>query len=291
MKAQDHQYAYINEQLLPLDKAVVHISDLAIQRGYGIFDFFKIQEGHPYFLDDYLHRFVQSAALMHLEVPHQQEVLKSMIYTLIEKNKLLQSGIKMILTGGYSDDGYSPAAPNLVITQQDFSLPGRDQLERGINVITYQYQRELSAAKTINYSMGIWLINNIRKQKAVDVLYHQGGVVSEFPRSNFFIVKADNTVVTPASGVLGGITRKHVLSLAAIDYQVEEGVITLEDIYQAKEAFTTSTTKRIVPIVSVDNKAVGNGKPGEVSGALLEGLLKMEQEDREAKAHHSYYKF
>ena len=88
MKEQKHQYVYVNEQLLPLDKAVLHVSDLAIQRGYGIFDFFKIQEGHPYFLDDYLHRFYRSAGLMYLEVPHQQEVLKSMIYTLIEKNNL-----------------------------------------------------------------------------------------------------------------------------------------------------------------------------------------------------------
>ena len=291
MKELKHKYVYINEQLLPLDKAVLHVSDLAIQRGYGIFDFFKIQEGHPYFLDDYLHRFYRSAGLMNLEVPHQQEVLKSMIYTLIEKNNLFQSGIKMILTGGYSVDGYHPAAPNLVVTQQDFSLPGGDQLETGIEVITHEYQRELSAAKTINYSMGIWLIDNIRRQQAADVLYHQQGVVSEFPRSNFFIVKKDNTVVTPASGVLAGITRKHVLSLAARDFQAEEGVVTLEDIFQAKEAFLTSTTKRIVPIVKVDHKVIGTGKPGDVSRTLLEGLLKMEREDREGPAHPSFYKF
>lgn len=291
MKEHNHKYAYINDQLLPLEKAVVHVSDLAIQRGYGIFDFFKIQEGHSYFLDAYLQRFYRSAALMYLEVPHQQEVLKSMIYTLMEKNNIFQSGIKLILTGGYSEDGYHPAAPNLVITQQEFSLPGGDQLDCGIEVITHEYQRDLSAAKTINYSMGIWLIGKIRQQKAADVLYHQHGAVTEFPRSNFFIVRKDNTVVTPGSGVLAGITRKHVLSLAASDFQAEEGVVTLEDIFQAKEAFLTSTTKRIVPIVKVDHKIIGNGKPGEVSRTLLDGLLRLEREDLEAKAHQSFYKF
>jgi len=292
MKEPIKNYTYVNEELLPLDQAFLHVSDLAIQRGYGVFDFFKIQDGHPFFLDDYLHRFYQSATLMLMEVPHQPEVLRSMIYTLIEKNNLSQSGIKMILTGGYSTDGYQPSIPNLVITQQAFSLPGSEQLDKGISVITHEYQRELSAAKTINYSMGIWLIDKIRQSKASDVLYRKGGVVSEFPRSNVFIVKDDNTVVTPAHGVLAGITRKHVLELAASDYQAVEGEVTLDDVYQAKEVFLTSTTKRIVPIVKVDDKVIGNGKPGLVSRTLLAGLVSLELEDRQAKAAHSqFYKF
>ncbi len=292
MKEHVRQYAYVNEELLPLDQAFLHVGDLAIQRGYGVFDFFKIQDGHPFFLDDYLHRFYQSATLMLMEVPHQPEVLRSMIYTLIEKNNLPQSGIKMILTGGYSADGYQPATPNLVLTQQEFSLPASEQLDKGISVITHEYHRELSAAKTINYSMGIWLIDKINQNKATDVLYRKDGIVSEFPRSNLFIVKEDNTVVTPANGVLAGITRKHVLSLAESDYQAAEAVITLEDVYQAKEAFLTSTTKRIIPIVKVDDKVIGNGKPGLVSRTLLAGLVSLEKEDREEKAtHRQYYKF
>lgn len=291
MTGNDHKYAYVNEELLPIDKAFVHVSDLAIQRGYGIFDFFKIQDGHPFFLDDYLSRFYQSASLMHLKVPHQAEVLKSMIYTLIEKNNLSQSGIKLILTGGYSADGYQPALPNLVLIQQDFSLPGGDVLEKGIKVITHEYQRELSAAKTINYSMGIWLIDKVRQNLAADVLYYQRGIVSEFPRSNFFIVRQDDTVVTPANGVLAGITRKHILDLGRKDYKAVESDITLEDVFQAKEAFLTSTTKRIVPIVKVDQHVIGNGKPGNVSQTLLDALLALERNDLTSKGRHHEYKF
>ena len=80
MTKNDNRYAYVNDELLPIAKAFVHVSDLAIHRGYGIFDFFKIQDGHPFFLDDYLQRFYQSASLMQLKVPHQPEVLKSMIF-------------------------------------------------------------------------------------------------------------------------------------------------------------------------------------------------------------------
>jgi D-alanine transaminase/branched-chain amino acid aminotransferase len=285
------KYAYVNEDLLQEEKAFVHLSDLAIQRGYGIFDFFKIQDGHPFFLDDHLHRLYQSASLMHLKIPHQPEVLKSMIFTLIEKNNLSLSGIKIILTGGYSADGYHPASPNLLLTQQELSLPGIDLLESGVKVITHEYQRELSAAKTINYSMGIWLIEKIRQNQAADALYHQHGIVTEFPRSNFFIVRKDDTIVTPANNVLAGITRKHILELGTHGVSVTEGEITLEDVFRAKEAFLTSTTKRIVPIVQVDHQVIGKGKPGLVSRMLLEKLISLEQEDRTVKGHQHFYKF
>lgn len=285
-------YAYLQGEFLPLEKAFLHVSDLSIQRGYGIFDFFKIQDGHPFFLHDYLDRFYHSASVMHLEVPHQPEVLKSILYQLIEKNNLQQSGIKMILTGGYSTDGYQLDNANLIITQHILSLPGPEQIEKGIKIITHEYGRDLPTAKTINYSMGIWLIDKIKESQAADVLYHQRGIVSEFPRCNFFIVKHDNSVVTPAKQVLLGVTRKNILKLAAKRYRAEEAAITLDDIHGAKEAFLTSTTKRIVPVVQINDKVIGNGKPGDVSLSLLDDLVALEAEDRKMSAiQQKFYRF
>ena len=276
-------YTYLHNEIVPAEKAFLHVRDLAIQRGYGIFDFFKIQDGHPFFLDDYLQRFYNSANVMRLAVPQGHEELKSIIYQLIEKNNLAESGIKMILTGGYSEDGYQPAAPNLIITQHPLSLPGKEQIEKGVKIITHDYVRDLPTAKTINYSMGIWLINKIKEQEAYDVLYHQNNVVSEFPRCNFFIVRKDNTVVTAKDRVLHGITRKNILKLASKRYKTEEGTITLDDIYQAKEAFLTSTTKRIVPIVQINNTIISDGKPGAISLSLLNDLITLEQDDLRLK--------
>ncbi|RNI29157.1 aminotransferase class IV [Rufibacter latericius] len=274
----DHRlYAYLHEEFLPLDSAYLHISDLAIQRGYGIFDFFKTHRGLPLFLDDYLNRFYASALFMDLEVPISEEELRETITRLIQMNGLSASGVKMILTGGYSENGYNPGPPNLIITEQPLTLPTEAQLATGIKIITHEYVRELAAAKTINYSMGIRLIQQVKAKEADDVLYHQHGVVSEFPRSNFFIVREDNTLVTPAHEILRGVTRKNVLELAARKYKVEEGTVTLDDIARAKEAFMTSTTKRILPIVSVDGKPVGTGKPGEVSLDLLQDLIELEE--------------
>ncbi len=273
-------YTYLNNEMVSAEKAFLHVRDLSIQRGYGIFDFFKIEDGHPFFLNEYLTRFYNSADVMRLPVPHTHDELKSIIYQLIEKNNIADSGIKMILTGGYSEDGYHPAAPNLIMTQQPLTLPGKEQIEKGVKIITHEYVRDLPSAKTINYSMGIWLINKIKEHGAYDVLYHQNNIVSEFPRCNFFMMRKDGTVVTPKDRVLHGITRKNILNLASKRYPTEEGTITLDDILQAKEAFLTSTTKRIVPIVQVNNSLINEGKPGSVSLSLLNDLIALEEADK-----------
>ena len=277
-------FAYTRGEIRPLEKAFLHVSDLAIQRGYGVFDYFKISNGHPFFLDDYLDRFYQSASVMRLEVPHTRDVLKSIIYQLIEKNNLPESGIKMILTGGYSTDGYQPREPNLIISQQGLTMPGKEQTDNGVKIITHEYVRDFPLAKTINYTMGIWLSKAVTEEKAYDVLYTLNNVVSEFPRCNFFIVTKEGTVVTPSHNVLGGVTRMNVLALARKHYRAEEGTVTLDDVRNAREAFLTSTTKRIVPIVQMNDHLIGNGTPGSVTRSLLRHLIDLEEEDRAKKA-------
>ncbi|QCR21347.1 aminotransferase class IV [Pontibacter sp. SGAir0037] len=269
-------FASVNQVILPYENASLHISDLAIQRGYGVFDFFKCQGQRPLFLPEYLDRLYDSARFVELAVPLSRDELETGIYKLLEKNDLELSGMKIIVTGGYSANGYDPVKPNLVMLQQPLVLPDAYIIEQGIKVITHEYVRELPLAKTINYVTGIKLIRQIREQGAADVLYHQNGIVTELPRCNFFIVRQDNTVVTPAQDVLAGITRKNVLQLAARKFKAEAATVTLDDVANAKEAFLTSTTKRILPIVQVDNTIIGKGKPGEVTLSLLKELVKVE---------------
>ncbi|AMM51845.1 amino acid aminotransferase [Rufibacter sp. DG15C] len=272
-------YAYVRGEILPYEQAFLHVSDLSIQRGYGVFDFLKVEQGQPLFMEDYLDRFFQSAQLMELEIPLERAALQEVIFTLIDKNNLPLSGIKMILTGGYSPDGYQPVSPNLLILQQPVTMPTQEQIQTGFSIITHDYVRDIPAAKTINYSVGIKLLSQVKAQGADDVLYHNGEVVSEFPRANFFIVRQDNTVVTAAQDVLKGITRKNVLEIAGRLFKAEEGIVTLQDIGQAKEAFLTSTTKRVMPVVKIDGRIIGDGTPGPVTLALLEELLKLENPD------------
>jgi len=270
-------YSFFNNEFIPAEKTFIHVSDLATQRGYGIFDFFKVVNGQPLFLEDYFDRFFRSAEAMRLSILLSREELKKVIYELIAKNGQPDCGIKMILTGGYSPDGYEIATPNLIISQHKLTMPASNVLEKGVKIITHEYVRDIPHVKTINYTMGIWLQSKVKEQQAYDVLYHMNGHVSEFPRCNLFVVLHDGTVITPAERVLHGITRKNILSLSNKEVIVQEGNVTLTDVLNAREVFLTSTTKRIVPIVQVDNTVIGNGKPGIVTLELLHDLTDMEK--------------
>lgn len=270
-------YSFFNNEFLAADKTYIHVSDLATQRGYGIFDFFKVVDGRPLFLDDYFDRFYRSAEAMRLLILLSRPELEKIIRELIAKNGQPDCGIKMILTGGYSPDGYEIASPNLIITQHTLTMPGPAVIEKGIKVITHEYVRDIPHVKSINYIMGIWLQKQVKDQQAADVLYHMNAQISEFPRCNVFVVKENGTVSTPRDRALHGITRKNILSLSGKRVEIQEGEVTLTDVLNAREVFLTSTTKRIVPIVQVDGTIIGGGKPGQISLALLEELLALER--------------
>ena len=278
MLSKNNLFAYNLGQIVPLDQASLHISDLAVQRGYGVFDFIKVQRGIPLFLEDYLDRFYNSARQMELEVPLSREELMQVIDKLSEMNGLEVAGMKMILTGGYSEDGYTPATANLLITQLPLVLPSEEKVAKGIPIMTHDYVREFPEVKSINYTMGIRLIGQLKNRGAEEVLYVKNGIVSEFPRCNFFIVLEDDIVVTPSKNILYGITRKNVLELAGRRYKTEVRDITLEEVLQAKEVFLTSTTKRILPIVKIDDTVIGSGEPGSTTLSLLQDLIALEEQ-------------
>jgi len=271
--------AYINHQFIAEENATLQVSDLAIQRGYGIFDFFRTRNYVPLFLEDYLDRFFNSAAALRLQPTHNRQELTDIIYELIKRNNEPSSGIKMILTGGYSLDGYEPAlAPNLIMLQQKLQKQSPDQFVSGIKVITHEHQRELPGIKSINYLMGVWLQQKVKEQQAADVLYYKNGIVSEFPRSNVFLITHDGKLVTPAENVLHGITRKHLLQLAAKKYMVEVRAVSLEEIKTAAEVFMTSTTKRLLPVYQIDKVIIGNGKAGPFTTLLNADFIAMEEQ-------------
>ena len=268
--------AYINNEFISLERAKLHVSDLAIQRGYGIFDFFRVRQGIPLYINHYLDRFYRSADAMGLQCALEREALRGVITELIARNKMPDAGIKMILTGGYSPDAYSPVQGNLIISEHTLTLPSREQVHRGIKIITYPYRRDIPEVKTINYIMGVWLQTKVKESNAGDVLYHLNSEVSEFPRCNFFIVTKENVLMTPDKHILHGVTRMNVLRTASEKYRVAEERVTLEDVYHAKEAFLTSTTKGILPIVRIDEQVIGSGKPGDVSLDLMRRLSQLE---------------
>ncbi|HEY1062364.1 MAG TPA: aminotransferase class IV [Daejeonella sp.] len=260
-------FVWVNDSLIPSEEANLNIADLAVQRGYGIFDFFKTIDGKPVFLEDHLDRLYRSAVLMRLELKQSRDEIRDKIIRLIENNNLKDSGIKMILTGGFSPDGFNIAEPNLIISQQAFEIP-RTMSEKGISILTHEYQRQFSNAKTLDYLQAIWLQPILKEKKADDVLYYSDGLIRECPRANIFVVTKDQKVLTPESGMLKGVTRKHLLEISGARYVTEARDVSVEELRNASEVFITSTTKNILPVVQVDGYVIGDGNPGEVSRAL-----------------------
>ncbi|WP_121356373.1 aminotransferase class IV [Flavisolibacter nicotianae] len=248
------KWVFLNDSFVAEEKAMLHFRDLSFQRGYGVFDFFRLAGSKPLFLDDHLDRFNRSAEGLHLPLPTPKKELNDIVLDLVQKNDLPGTGIRLSLSGGYSEDGFNIGQPNFLVSQHSFTPPPASQLDKGIRLLTYSYQRQLPHIKSIDYLMAIWLQPQRAVQGADDILYHHNGFISECPRSNFFLVTADDRVVTPSENILSGVTRKKVLDLAKEYFQVEERPVGLAEIQTAKEAFITSTTKQILPVAQIDDK-------------------------------------
>ena len=268
------KYYSVNGKLVPKEEAALNVSDLTILRGYGLFDFFLVKKGQPLFFDDYLDRFERSAKLLHLEVPFSREELRQQIMQVIRANGQQEAGLKLVLTGGYSSDGYAPSKPNLIIVQSPLPVYPATKFEDGVKLMLHEYHRTLPTAKSINYIMGISLLPQMRAAGAEDVLFYFNGKICETTRANFFIVKNDDTIVTPGDDILAGVTRKKTLEIVRRHYRVEERELALEELKTAREAFITSSTKGIMPVVQADEVTIGNGKPGKVTQHLMKLLEK-----------------
>lgn len=265
------QFACINGEMIKKENAAISINDLAIQRGYGIFDFIRTYNNRPVFLEDHLDRFFYSAEKMNLKIKYSPDEITGFIFDLIQKNNIPDSGIKIILTGGYAEDGYTIAEPNLIITQIPIVLI-EDNFEKGIKLITKEHKRQFPRVKTIDYLMGIYMQKEVAERGADDVLYYHNNEITECPRANFFMVTDKNKIITPAQHVLRGITRKKILEFSEFD--TIEASVNLQDIALAKEAFITSSTKNVLPVVEIDGKIIRDGKPGEITKQIAAKLKK-----------------
>jgi branched-chain amino acid aminotransferase len=273
MASEQHIF-YINNQFLPESEASINIADLGLLRGYGIFDFFRAVGGKVLFLEDHLDRFYFSATQFGLEIPYSRVELTHLIHQTIQQNNIPLLGIKLVLTGGYSTDGYTPTQPNFLIIAKPFSFLEKPN---GMHLMSLEYQRELPEVKSLNYMVPIFHRKKMLEIGADDYIYHKNGWVSELSRSNIFMVK-DNKIITPKTGILFGVTRKHLIKIAQKNWEVEEREISLNDTLLADELFTTGSTKKVTSITKIDGKIVGEGKTGQITKELQALFVKYESE-------------
>lgn len=267
------QFCFAQDQIILSADASIHPMDIGLIRGYGIFDFFRTSNYTPLFLSDYLDRFINSAQKTYLPLHFSKAELESIILELIEKNNLENGGIRMLLSGGVSQNHFSPTDGSLFIFNEDLDFPSKEKYENGIKLLPIEHVRYIADIKTTNYAFPVWHSRIWKSEGAEDVLYHMNGYISESSRSNIFIVK-DGKIATPDKDVLHGITRKRVLEL---EENVAIRPIGYEELLGADEAFITSTTKKILPVSQIGNQKIGQGVVGEKTIDLMKKFAEMEQ--------------
>lgn len=268
----DSNYTIINGEFVPFDQSTVHVTDLIVQRGYGIFDFFLVKDKVPTFLSLHLDRFIKSAALMRLDLAYTKEELSDLVKKLIGKNNITNSSIRIMLTGGISPDDFTliPGKATLIIINKPYELKIPEAWKNGGTLLTSSYQRELPGAKTINYLQSVGLSQKLVETGAAEILYLDRNWVRECSRSNLFCVK-DGCVLTPKSKMLEGVTRKRILQLEGYDIQAKD--FKLKDLLAADEVFITSTTKGVLPIVKIDSNTISDGTVGVVTKGIQKSIM------------------
>jgi len=268
-------FCYINGKIIPTEKAHISVMDLGLLRGYGVFDYLRTYNGIPFLLHEHYSRLTHSTKALLLKVSLSEKQLNEIVLRLYKKVGT-DIGVRIVVTGGVSHDGTLRTKNNetFFIVGTPVHIYPKSVYERGAKLITHSYVRPLAEIKSLNYITMIMNESEKQKAKALDILYEQNGIITEGTTFNFFIFKK-NVLITPKDTILLGTRRNLILKLAKKYFVVKEQKVTLDDLKMATEAFITSTTREILPIVKINYQTIGNGLVGKNTKLLME-LYKQE---------------
>jgi branched-chain amino acid aminotransferase len=264
---------YVDGSFVPADRAVIPVNDLAVIRGYGVFDLLRTYQGSPFFLDAHVERLLHSAHRINLKVPWDKAQLIDIVLQTLDRNEHSESNVRIIITGGSSPDFMTPQGnPRLLVLVTPVPPIPEKWYAEGVKVVTMVTQRNMPDAKSIDYIPATMALQKARQQGAVEAIYiDRNGHVKEGTTSNLFAFFGKK-LVTPGEGILQGVTRKVVLELAASEFDVEIQEIHRQTLMQADEVFITGTNKGLVPVVKIDTRVIGSGTPGMHTRRLMELL-------------------
>ncbi len=256
-----YPFLFFKNKILSFKKASLAFNDLGFLRGLAIFDWLVVLNSRPIFLEDHLSRFKKAQEKFFKdEFKFSKERIKKIIFNLIKKNQIEEGAIRIIITGGKTFDGKNYfKKPDFFILGEKFKFMPFKIYQKGVKVITLNFQRPFPEIKTTFYFPLISEFKNLSQTKAFEPLYVFKNKVLESATSNFFIFK-NNTLITPKKHILKGITRKKILNFARRCFKVEEREISLKEALRADEAFLTATGKGVLPIREIDGKIIGKVK-------------------------------
>ena len=271
---------YVDGKYCDEKNAKISVFDHGLLYGDGIFEGIRAYNGRVFQLKEHIDRLFYSAKAILLDIPMSHgEMMKAVVET-CRQNGIRDGYIRLLVTRGIGTLGLNPNRckdPSIIIIADTIQLYAPELYEKGMEIITVPTTRNLHSAlnpaiKSLNY------LNNILAKMEANiagceeaVMLNAEGFVSECTGDNIFIVKAGRVLTPPLSaGALHGITRGVVMELAREEgVSVAEPNLTRYDLFNADECFLTGTGAELIPIVKIDGRVIGTGRPGPLTGKLV----------------------
>jgi len=277
----------VNGRVSDQERAVISVFDHGFLYGEGIYETLRTYNGQPFLFDRHMRRLRTSAGMLALSVPLSDAQIDERFRETVSAAGLggdtqREAYIRILVTRGIGELTYDPAAtpdPSIIVIVKPHVDPPREVFERGVKVALVPIVRNHPGSVNPLIKSNNLLNNALAMQEAFrrggyeGVMRNFKGELAECTQSNLFIVKNGAALTPPIdAGLLAGITRAFLFEVGGeAGIPVREAVLGDDDLFHADESFLTSTTREVVPIVRVDDRVIGTGKPGPVTLALLEG--------------------
>ncbi len=280
---------YIDGRFYSEADAKVSVFDHGLLYGDGIFEGIRFYNGRVFRLGEHLDRLWDSARSICLEIPLTKQNMTEAVLETIRQNHMRDGYIRLLVTRGIGNLGLNPKqckTPSVIIIAAAIALYHENMYRKGLTVVTCATRRcnpgALNpAVKSLNY------LNNVMARIEADLagadealMLNDAGNIAECTADNIFVIKRGQIVTPPVTaGALRGITRSVVFEIAAeLGFKTLKADITRHDVFAADESFLTGTAAEIIPVVKVDGRSIGNGKPGSVTTRIMARFREMTRE-------------
>jgi len=277
----------VNGRVSDQEHAVISIFDHGFLYGEGVYETLRTYNGRPFLFDRHMRRLRQSAGMLALDIPLADSEIDRRFQETMGAAGLggasdREAYIRILVTRGIGELTYDPAAcptPSIIVIVKPNVDPPREVFERGVKVALVDVVRNHPGSVNPQIKSNNLLNNALAMQEAFrrgayeGIMRNYRGELAECTQSNLFIVKNGAALTPPIdAGLLPGITREFLFDVGReAGIAVREAVLRDDDLLGADESFLTSTTREVVPIVQVDDRTIGAGRPGPVTRALLDG--------------------
>jgi branched-chain amino acid aminotransferase len=282
---------YIDGKFYSKENAKISVFDHGLLYGDGVFEGIRSYDRRVFKLSEHIDRLIESAKSIMLEIPLNKEQLIKAVTQTLKINNLDNAYIRLIVTRGEGDLGLDPRkcckGASIIIIADKIALYPQKLYNNGLAIVTVPTVRNLPEAlnpqiKSLNY-----LNNILAKIEATNcgsdeaIMLDSLGYVAECTGDNIFVVKNGHLYTPPqCMGTLRGITRDSILEIARRNkIPAHEHVITRHEVYISDECFLTGTAAEIIPVVKVDSRVIGNGKPGKLTLALMKKFKQLTLKD------------